>query len=212
MPVHNYLKIFFCFSWKKCYWMNKTFYFCLSKKNKNMIDEQLRYPTGKFKAPETVSSDDIKQWMDVIEKFPERLQKETATLNDAQLNTPYRDEGWTVRQVVHHVADSHMNAYIRFKLTLTEDTPTIKPYLEARWAEMPDSKATINLSLPILEGVHKRWMIILRSMKPEDFERKLFHPEQNKELFLKNMLALYAWHSNHHLAHITELKKREGWK
>jgi hypothetical protein len=177
-----------------------------------MVDEKLRYPTGKFKAPESVSATDLLSYIDTIEKFPGRLSKEVTPLNDAQLDTSYREEGWTVRQVVHHVADSHMNAYIRFKLALTEDTPTIKPYLEARWAELPDSKAIIDLSLPIVEGVHKRWVIILRAMKPEDFEKKLFHPEHNKELILKNVAALYAWHCNHHLAHITELKKREGWE
>lgn len=177
-----------------------------------MIDEKLRYPIGKFKTPDSVSESDISSYIDIIEKLPERLIKEVKSLDESQLDTPYRDEGWTVRQVVHHVADSHMNAYIRFKLALTEDTPTIKPYLEARWAELADSKAPVNLSLPIIEGVHKRWVIILRNMKSEDFEKKLFHPEHNKELILKNVAALYAWHCNHHLAHITELKKREGWR
>src|SRR5437764_1099349 len=138
-----------------------------------MIDEQLRYPIGKFKTPETATASEIKNWIDTIEKFPERLTKEVASLNDSQLDTPYREGGWTVRQVVHHVADSHMNAYIRFKLALTENIPTIKPYLEAKWAELPDSKAPVILSLPIVEGVHKRWLIILCSMKPEDFEKKL---------------------------------------
>ncbi len=176
-----------------------------------MNDETLRYPTGKFKAPERVIATDLLNWIDTIEKLPERLTQEVVTLNDSQLDTPYRDGGWTVRQVVHHVADSHMNAYIRFKLSLTEDTPTIKPYLQALWAELPDSKAPINLSLPILVGVHKRWLLILRSMKHDDFEKKMFHPEHNKELILKNVTALYAWHCNHHLAHITELKKRMGW-
>ena len=176
-----------------------------------MIDEQIRYPIGKFKSPETVNATNILNWMDTIEKFPERLTKEVTALNDSQLDTPYREEGWTVRQVVHHVADSHMNAYIRFKLTLTEDTPTIKPYLEARWAELPDSKAPITLSLPIVEGVHKRWIIILKSMKSDDFEKKMFHPEHHKELILKNVLALYAWHCNHHLAHITSLKEKKNW-
>ena len=176
-----------------------------------MTDEQLSYPTGKFKAPQTVSATDLLNWMDTIEQLPERLKTETANLIDVQLDTPYRPKGWTVRQVVHHVADSHINAYIRFKLALTEDTPVIKPYMQALWADMPDSKASINLSLPLIENIHKRWLIILRSMKPTDFDRKLFHPEQQKELYLKNMLALYAWHSNHHLAHITELKKREVW-
>ncbi len=177
-----------------------------------MIDEKLRYPIGKFKTPDSVSESDISGYSDVIEKLPERLIKEVKSLDESQLDTPYRDEGWTVRQVVHHVADSHMNAYIRFKLALTEDTPTIKPYLEARWAELADSKAPVSLSLPIIEGVHKRWIIIMRNMKSEDFERKLFHPEHNKELILKNVAALYAWHCNHHLSHITELKKRKEWK
>ncbi len=176
------------------------------------MEENLSYPIGKFKIPETISATDILNRLDIIEKFPERLTKEVSSLNDTQLDTPYREGGWTVRQVVHHVADSHMNAYIRFKLALTEEIPTIKPYLQDRWAELPDSKASIDLSLPIIVNVHKRWLIILLNMTPDDFERKLFHPEQNKELILKNFAALYAWHCNHHLAHITELKKREGWK
>ena len=182
-----------------------------SNTSKIMTDEQLSYPTGKFTPPQTVSDTDLSNWITIIEQLPERINNETANLSDAQLDTPYRPNGWSVRQVVHHVADSHMNAYIRFKLALTEETPVIKPYLQAKWADLPDSKASISLSLPLIENIHKRWLIILRSMKPTDFDRKLFHPEQNKELFLKNMLALYAWHSNHHLAHITELKKREAW-
>lgn len=176
-----------------------------------MMEEKLRYPVGKYQPPAEASFADIAGYIDTIESFPQRLRNAVSTLNDSQLDTRYRPEGWTVRQVVHHVADSHVNAYCRFKLALTEDIPRIKPYLEARWAELPDSKATIHFSLPVIEGVHKRWVIILESMTSEDFERKLFHPEQNKEIPLKNMAALYSWHSNHHLAHITELKKREGW-
>ena len=127
-------------------------------------------------------------WLLDIKFLPQAIEYAIINLDETQLQTPYREGGWTVHQVVHHVADSHMNAYIRFKLALTEDTPTIKPYLEARWAELPDSKAPIKLSLPIVEGVHKRWVILLRSMKPEDFEKKLFHPEHNKELFLKTII------------------------
>ena len=153
-----------------------------------MTKEQLRYPTGKFKTPESVSASDISKWVGIIEKFPERIKKEVASLNDSQLDTPYREEGWTVRQVVHHVADSHMNAYIRFKLALTENIPIIKPYLEALWAELPDSKASISISIPILENVHKRWVLILCNMSPTDFERKFFHPEQHNELILKMYL------------------------
>ena len=176
-----------------------------------MTTEQLSYPIGKFKTPVSVSSTDLLDYMDTLETFPQRLTKEVIDLTDAQLDTPYRPDGWTVRQVVHHVADSHMNAYIRFKLALTEDTPTIKPYLEAKWAELPDSKAPISISLPLITCLHQRWLVVLRSMKPEDFELKLYHPEHQREMILKNVAALYAWHSNHHLAHITELKRREGW-
>ena len=133
-------------------------------------------------------------------------------LSPEQLDTPYRPEGWTVRQVVHHVPESHMNAYVRFKLALTEDHPTIKPYDEDAWAKLPDVAITpIEVSLQLLAALHSRWVDLLRSMQPSDFARTLFHPERGL-LTLDQMLAMYAWHSAHHLAHITSLRERMGWK
>ena len=128
-----------------------------------------------------------------------------------QLDTPYRPGGWTVRQVVHHLPDSHMNAYVRFRLALTENEPTIKPYEQQLWAELPDAKtADIEMSLKLFEGLHQRWVLLLRSMKPEDFHRKYIHPESGVNV-LDNVLQLYAWHGKHHVAHITSLRKRMGW-
>ena len=131
-------------------------------------------------------------------------------MNDAQLDTHYRPGGWTVRQTVHHVADSHLNAYVRFKLALTEDTPTIRPYDEAEWAELPDSTMPLENSFKIIEGVHSRWVNLLNSMSDDDYQKKLVHPESG-EWTLEKFLGLYAWHSKHHTAHITKLAEREGW-
>ena len=143
---------------------------------------------------------------------PAEMEAAVRGLSASQLNTPYRPEGWTARQVVHHVADSHINAYVRFKLALTEDGPTIKPYDEAKWAELPDSKSDlVAQSLTLLEMLHKRWHFLLTHMQQSDFLRKLNHPEWDSPLTLDAMLALYAWHGKHHAAHITELRKREGW-
>ena len=149
----------------------------------------------------------------MIENFPEKIKSETENLSDEQLDTPYRPEGWTIRQVVHHCADSHMNAFIRLKLALSENTPTIKPYAEALWAELPDTKnLPLHSSFLILEGVHFRWTTALKNMSEKEFERSFIHPEKGKELTLHESTGMYAWHCNHHLAHITELKKRKGWK
>ena len=132
-------------------------------------------------------------------------------LSDKQLNTPYRDGGWTVRQVVHHVPDSHMNAYVRFKLAMTEDSPTIKPYLEDRWAQLPDTESTrVDVSLALLESLHERWLQLLRSLKEEDWKRTFKHPELG-ERRLDQTAALYAWHGRHHVAHVTVLRQRMGW-
>jgi hypothetical protein len=132
-------------------------------------------------------------------------------LSEEQLDTPYRPGGWTVRQVVHHVPDSHMNAYVRFKLALTEEAPTIKPYAEARWAELPDTRLTPpEVSLTLLDNLHERWVNILRNMTPEDFERRLQHPEKGL-LTLDAMLSLYSWHGRHHVAHVNGLRQRMGW-
>ena len=147
-----------------------------------------------------------------IAAAPAEMEAAVRGLSASQLNTPYRPEGWTARQVVHHVADSHINAYVRFKLALTEDVPTIKPYDEAKWAELPDSKSDlVAQSLTLLEMLHKRWHFLLTHMQQSDFLRKLNHPEWDSPLTLDAMLALYAWHGKHHAAHITELRKREGW-
>jgi uncharacterized damage-inducible protein DinB len=142
--------------------------------------------------------------------LPERLTAAVAGLNDAQLDTPYRDGGWTVRQLVHHLPDSHANSYVRFKLGLTEDWPTIKPYDEAAWANLPDSRAPILTSLMFLDGLHKRLVSVLESMSEEDFQRGFTHPERGRMTLAVN-LALYDWHSRHHVAHITALRARQGW-
>jgi len=178
-----------------------------------MLDlETLRYPLGKFSAPPALAHGDIERWIHTLEVLPQQMRDAVKGLNDEQLDTQYRDGGWTIRQVVHHVPDSHMNAYFRFKLALTEDNPTIRPYLEDRWAQLPDSKsAPVDVSLDILEAVHKRWVMVLRNMSDADFKRTFYHPENKTTRTLEVVLALYDWHSKHHLAHITELKKRKGW-
>jgi hypothetical protein len=146
-----------------------------------------------------------------IAALPARLRDAVAGMDDARLDTPYRPGGWTVRQVVHHLPDSHMNAYVRFKLALTEDTPRIKPYDEAKWAELPDGRTgPLAPSLAILDGLHARWTTLLRGLRDADFERTLEHPE-NGTMTLERMVAVYGWHSRHHVAHITELARREGW-
>jgi DinB superfamily len=170
-----------------------------------------RYPIGKFAFEGTVDAAQRQQWLSEITSQPARLREAVSGLSDAQLDTPYREDGWTVRQVVHHVPDSHMNAYLRFKLSLTETNPTIKPYLEGSWVNLPDSKLPIEVSLRLLESVHERWIVILRHMTDSDFEKTYFHPESQKTFVLGKVLGLYAWHGNHHIAHITELKKRMNW-
>lgn len=174
--------------------------------------EILRYPVGKFSAPAEIKTENINEWIKTIDELPEKVRNAVEKLNDAQLDTPYRDGGWTIRQVVHHLPDSHMNAYIRFKLALTEDNPTIRPYIEDRWAELPDGKsAPVANSLNMLESIHRRLVIVLRNMTSADFKRTFYHPENKVTRTLETNLALYDWHSRHHLAHITELKKRMGW-
>ena len=170
-----------------------------------------RYPVGTFTKPDAYTPELRARFIDEIAAAPEALRAAVAGLSAEQLGTPYRDGGWTVRQVVHHVADSHMNAYIRFKLALTEHEPTIKPYDEARWAELPDSAATpIEVSLALLDALHLRWVTLLRALSPADFSRHFNHPESGRQP-LDRALALYAWHSRHHVAHVTELRKRKGW-
>lgn len=174
--------------------------------------DALRFPIGKFVKSESVTGEQIADCLSRIEFFPARLKKEVLHLNEEQLDTPYRPEGWTVRQVVHHCADSHMNAIVRFKLTLTENGTTIKPYQENLFAELPDYKLPIDSALKILDGVHLRLGILIRSMKPEDLSRYYVHPEYGTNYRLDQAVMLYAWHGDHHLAHITKLKERKGWK
>jgi len=169
-----------------------------------------RYPIGKFSYSGSPTAEQKKQYLDDIEQTPARLREAVRGLSDAQLNTPYRDGGWTVRQVVHHVPDSHMNSYVRFKLALTEDAPTIKPYMEDRWAEMPDSREPIENSLIMLDSLHHRWTTVLRGMSDADWKRRFNHPERGV-MTLEEALALYAWHGRHHVAHVTELRKRMDW-
>jgi uncharacterized damage-inducible protein DinB len=150
-------------------------------------------------------------WIGEIAAAPSKYRAAVAGLNDRQLDTPYREGGWTVRQLIHHVPDSHMNAYIRFKLALTEEEPTIKPYDEGAWAKLSDTRGTpVAVSLATLENLHTRWVTLLKGMTEEEFQRKLRHPERGL-VSLENNLALYAWHSKHHAAHITSLREREAW-
>lgn len=171
----------------------------------------LRYPIGKFTYDGPLTEDQMRTFLDDIAHAPAKLRAAVQGLSDARLDTPYRPGGWTVRQAVHHVPDSHLNAYVRFKLALTEEVPTIKPYAEDRWAELPDTKATpIETSLTLLDSLHDRWARLLRSLKPEDWKRTFRHPDLGT-MSLEKTLALYAWHGRHHVAHITALRSREGW-
>ncbi len=175
----------------------------------------LRYPIGKFEWIPPQNEEQMAKrrvhYSDVLAKLPSDMAAAVKGLNAEQLDTPYRPEGWTVRQLVHHVPDSHLNAYVRFKLALTEDNPTIKPYDEAKWANLPDSSITpVDVSLQLLAALQERWVDLVRSMPPADFSRTLLHPERGT-LTLDQMLAMYAWHSAHHTAHITSLRQRMGW-
>jgi uncharacterized damage-inducible protein DinB len=171
----------------------------------------LRYPIGKFHYDGPLSEEQMRSSLDDIARTPENLRAAVKGLSEAQLDKPYRPGGWTVRQVTHHVPDSHMNAYIRFKLALTEDDPTIKPYAEDRWAQLADTKNTpIEVSLTMLDSLHDRWVRLLRSMTAENWQRTFRHPEMGP-MTLEKTLALYAWHGRHHVAHITALRDRNGW-
>jgi hypothetical protein len=174
-----------------------------------MID--LRYPIGKFTYEGSLTEDQKQKFLNEIAQAPANLRTAVKGLSDQQLDTPYRLEGWTVRQVAHHVPDSHLNAYVRFKLALTEEEPTIKPYAEDRWAKLSDTQATpVEVSLTMLDSLHDRWVRLLRSLQPEDWKRNFRHPELGLVNLEKN-LALYAWHGRHHVAHITSLRERQGW-
>lgn len=171
----------------------------------------LRYPVGKYERRDTLTPDERTSMIAEIAETPARMRKAIAGLTDSQLETPYREGGWAVRQVVHHVPDSHLNSYTRFKLALTEEHPTIRPYDEAKWAELSDSRDTpIETSLTLLESLHDRWTRLLRAMSADDYRRTLHHPDSGV-MSLDTMLTLYAWHGRHHVAHITSLRERMGW-
>lgn len=173
----------------------------------------LRYPIGKFTytGPLIHEQKQKQKFLDDIEHTPAQLRAAVKGLSEKQLDTPYRPEGWTVRQVAHHVPDSHLNAYVRTKLALTEDEPTIKPYAEDRWAQLADTQATpVEVSLALLDSLHDRWMRLLRSLQPEDWKRTFRHPELGV-MNLDKTLALYSWHGRHHVAHITSLREKNGW-
>lgn len=171
----------------------------------------LRYPIGKAETPRDLDPGQRRELISRIERTPDRLREAVAGLNAEQLDTPYRPGGWTVRQLVHHVPDSHLNAYTRVKLALTEDEPAIKTYDEGRWAELPDSRSVpVEVSLALLENLHRRWVALLRALPPAGFQKTLRHPELG-QMTLDQVLGLYAWHGDHHVAHVTSLRQRMGW-
>ena len=171
----------------------------------------LRYPVGKFEYRGTPNEAQRSVLIQQIADTPDNLRSAIAALSETQLDTPYRPGGWTVRQVVHHVAESHMNAYIRFKLALTEDNPTIKPYEEDKWAMLPDISTPIEVSLQLLDSLHVRWVKLLKLLKEQEWKRTYHHPAMGKTLPLEQVLALYAWHGRHHVAHVTTLRQNKGW-
>ena len=173
---------------------------------------KLQYPIGQFDCPSQISHSNVKDWISILEYFPQRLESLVINLSDKQLDTRYREGGWTVRQVIHHLADSHHHSYIRFKWALTEDKPTIKFYYEQDWAELADAKyAPIALSLEHLKAVHAKLVYLLRSLSEVDLNKSFIHPEHNEEVVLKRNVGIYAWHSNHHYAHIENVMKRKNW-
>ncbi|REJ78374.1 MAG: putative metal-dependent hydrolase [Acidobacteria bacterium] len=174
------------------------------------MSEELKYPIGGFRNPSDTSAEKRVEWISDIRALPGKLAAAADGLTEEQIDTPYREGGWTVRQVIHHVADSHVNAMCRFKLALTEEVPTIKTYVEGAWAELGDTKIDPGVSLQIIEGVHARLEALLESLSEDDFARKFNHPEVG-EMSVAELLALYSWHSKHHTAHITALRERSGW-
>jgi hypothetical protein len=173
-----------------------------------MTDEQMRYPIGQFSPPASYTNDDFRRWINDIKALPGLLRQAIISLNENQLDTPYRTGGWTLRQVVHHVADSHMNALMRLKLALTEDKPIIKPYEEAHWALLADYRLPVESSLKILEGIHQHWVAILESFTEDEWNRSFIHPASGDTVPLKKALGMYSWHGKHHLAQITETVKK----
>ena len=173
-----------------------------------MKTPNLSYPIGKFEQPSDITAEHLENWIEQIAQFPSHLEQEVVHLDDSQLNQPYRPGGWTIRQVVHHVADSHMNAYIRFKLALTEQEPTIRPYNEKAWALIPEAAhGDIAVSLQLLKALHQRWVATLKEMNTEQFGCPYYHPEDEELVPLNVATGMYAWHGKHHLAHVLQAKR-----
>lgn len=178
-----------------------------------MTLEQLKYPIGKVRIPEQITQKNINDWISTLERFPQELEFLVKDLSEKQLDTSYRPEGWTIRQVIHHCYDSHHNSYTRFKWALTEEKPIIKAYFEEKWAELDDSKyAPISFSIDALKALHAKWVYLLKGLKKSELEQKFIHPETKKEVSLKENVGIYAWHCQHHFAHIEQLMIRENWK
>lgn len=173
--------------------------------------DTLKYPIGPYEPVQELEANRISEWIEEISSLPVRLKKEVAHLDEGKLDTPYRKGGWTIRQVTHHLADSHMNGYMRTKLALTEENPRIKTYDQDLWAGLPDVNLPVSVSLDILDGIHNRWTAVLETLSGADLSRTIDHPESG-ELVLFNLVGMYAWHGNHHLEHITNLKSRENWE
>lgn len=180
-----------------------------------MMDKELnalKYPIGKFNPLMKVTDNLLKEWVSTIEELPSKLTELVSNFSIEQLDTPYRPGGWTVRQTLHHLGDSHANSYIRFKWALTEDTPLIKVYDEAKWAELSDSKnAPISLALDFLQALHAKWVYLIKGLNEENLDARFIHPDSGKKISLRKTIGMYAWHSAHHFAHIQNLVKREGW-
>lgn len=173
--------------------------------------EKLKYPIGRYQLEDVIDKASINNWIKEIESFPKKLTEAVIGLNKEKLQTPYRPEGWSVQQVVHHIADSHLNAYVRFKLALTENKPIVKPYDEKLWAELPDVKVVdVSVSLDLLKSLHIRWTTLLKQLNEEELDKEFLHPESGMKN-LKESISHYAWHGNHHLAQITSLKQRMNW-
>jgi len=174
--------------------------------------EELKYPIGRYQKPGAYTPQLLKEWVAVLNILPSWMDACIENLDQHQLQTPYREGGWTVQQLVHHIADSHLNAYIRLKLALTEDNPTVKPYDENAWAKLIDTEVVpVNISVTMLHTLHRRMVAVLQHMEPAEWERTYFHPEHNRNVPLWEMVAMYAWHSEHHVAHITRLRERMNW-
>lgn len=175
------------------------------------MSTDVRYPIGKHQMVPFSQEEKEARLADIL-FLPRMLEYAVLNLNDDQIQTPYREGGWTVNQVIHHVADSHMNAFIRFKLGLTEDNPTIKPYIQSAWGETADVTAVpVNLSITLLHALHNRWYELLKTIKDDEWERTIYHPEQERKITLWELLLIYAWHGKHHAAHVTNLREQMGW-